>query len=203
MEITAMECALLLWLAASGGAEDREALRFAYSSEQGFDTSCGLSALSCLLSTYWGLETSELELSEDCFGPKDEGDFSVSLFELQGLLIARGFAAAACQMSLDGLAAAVARYPPVLVHYDEPKSHFALVLAVKDGLVATADPAEGTVALSRGDFEARWSGYAILVARLGSRPCEGALTAAVAQCLGRDDLLGRVEARGAEGWLGR
>jgi predicted double-glycine peptidase len=196
MEFAAMGLALLLWLAAPGGIEDRETLRFACSSEQGFDTSCGLSALACLLKTYWGRETSELELAEECFGGREEGDYTVSLAGLKGLLVARGFVAAACQMSYAQLAEAAANYPPVLVHYDAPKGHFALVLAVKEEGVITADPAEGTIILSRGDFEGRWSGYAVLAARADSRPEGEAMEAAIAQCMGRDRLLERVEARG-------
>jgi predicted double-glycine peptidase len=196
MEITAMELALLLWLAAPGCIEDREELRFAYSSEQGFDTSCGLSTLVCLLKTYWGWEASELELAEECFGGREGGDYSVSLAGLKSLLVARGFVAAACQMSFSQLVEAVARYPPVLVHYDAPKPHFALVLAVREEGVITADPAEGTVLRSRSDFERRWSGYALLAARPDSRPEGEAIAAAIAQCLGREGLLERVEARG-------
>lgn len=195
MQFTALELALSLWLAAPGGLEDRETLRFAYSSEQGFDTSCGLSTLACLLKTYWGQETSEIELARECFGGRAEGDYSVSLAGLKGLLVARGFAAAACQMSFPQLAEAAARFPPVLVHYDAPRGHFALVLAVNEEGVITADPAEGTVILSRGDFEGRWSGYAILAALPDSRPEGGAIEAAIAQCMGRRRLLERAEAR--------
>jgi len=196
MEFAAIELALLLWLSPQGGLEDRETLRFAYSSEQGFDTSCGLSALACLLETYWGREASELELADECFGHGEEGDYSVSLAGLKELLVARGFVAAACQMSFAQLAEAAAAYPPVLVHYDAPKGHFALVLAAVEEGVITADPAEGTVILSRGDFEGRWSGYAVLAARPDARPDSKAMEAALAQCLGRDRLLEVAEARG-------
>lgn len=184
-----LELAFLIWMAASGGLRDREALRFAYSSEQGFDSSCGLSALSCLLGTYWGAEASEAELAEDCFGAKEEGDYTVSLSELLSLLRARGFAAAALKLSYAELERAAAAFPPVLAHYERPRGHFALVLTTAQGLVATADPAEGCVLLNRADFEARWSGYVILACGPDSGPDSAALAAAIGQCLGRRRLL--------------
>ena len=45
-----MKLALLLLLLS--GTTDRESLRFTYSTEQGYDTSCGLTTLSCLMDKY-------------------------------------------------------------------------------------------------------------------------------------------------------
>ena len=171
----------------------KEELRFRGAAEQGFDTSCGLSAAACLMSEYWGLPASEGELAAAL--PRSRllaGDLRVSLADLKAALEARGFAARAYRMDFEELAAAAARHAPVLVHYDRPEGHFALVLGVAGGRVVAADPATGTAALGRADFLRRYGGLALLAARRDLARDEGALKAALALAGGRAELLERV-----------
>ncbi len=178
---------------------DKERLRFEHSYEQGFDSSCGLSALACLMSLYWNAETDEEALAESVFGAKEAGDYTVSFADLVRLLEKAGFAAAAYRLDYAGLVDAAARYAPILVHYDKPEPHFALVLHADASGLVTADPAEGTRLLDRAAFEARWSGAALFARSPGRGPDSGALREAADRAAGRARLLetaARASARG-------
>lgn len=154
---------LAILLLALSETIDKESLRFAYSMEQGYDTSCGLATLACFMDRFWGVEADETALAKEFFLDKlAEGDLTVTFSEMARILEARGFAWKAYRMSFPQLAAA-AGYAPLIVHYDKPEGHFALVLSLSDSELIIADPAEGTIVLGRGYFESRWSG-AVLVA---------------------------------------
>jgi hypothetical protein len=172
--------------------QSREELRFAYSAEQGYDTSCGLSTLACLFDTYWSIPSNEFSLAREFLADKlIKGDFTVSFADLTSILKARGFTYAAFRMDFGQLKAAMAKYAPILVHYDRPEGHFALALDVADGRIILADPAEGTVARERGEFESRWSGYCLLATLPGGRLSRDKLAKAVESVLGRETLLDR------------
>jgi predicted double-glycine peptidase len=155
---------LAIFLLALSETIDKESLRFAYSTEQGYDSSCGLTTLACLMDRFWGVPADETTLANEFFADKlAMGDLTVTFAEMARILEARGFAWKAYRMNFEQLAAAAIGYAPLIIHYDRPEGHFALVLSLKDGAVIIADPAEGTIALGRGHFESKWSG-AVLVA---------------------------------------
>lgn len=198
-----MRTGLFLALILMSGMTDRESRRFAYAREQGRDDSCGLQALACFLELYWGLPAEESELFEDLVSASVPGEgsglprigsWTVSLRELRLILEGQGFVAEAYRMGFEGLVKASAPYAPLIVHYDRPQGHFAvLVGALADGVVV-ADPASGLLFLPRQDFESRWSG-AVLIARLpGMAPDERAMASAMAAALGPAALLGRTAA---------
>ncbi len=156
------------------GAVDRESLRFAYSTEQGYDTSCGLTTLACFMDRYWGVSSDEFSLAREFLAGKIAGgDFTVSFADMAAILKAKGFAYKAYQMSYDQLEKAVAKYAPIIVHYDKPEGHFALVLAIRGDAVLTADPAEGTISRERASFESRWSGKVLVAALPGKESRRG------------------------------
>lgn len=144
----------------------KESLRFQYTLEQGFDTSCGMSVVATALDLYWGVPTDEDELIETALGEKlEDGDYTVSLADMAGAFESRGVAARAFRLDWDGLVGMAAKgYAPIVVHYDEPEKHFALLLGFKDGRAVTVDPARGLESLSREAFEARYSGTAMALA---------------------------------------
>jgi uncharacterized protein len=181
---------------------DSESLRFVYSSEQGADTSCGLSTLSCLMNTYWGCTTDETSLALELFSTGKEENFTTSFADMIRLLRAHGFACQAYNMTFTQLGQAVAKYAPVIIHYGKPEGHFALVLAMSDSTLVTADPAQGTVAQERGAFESAWSGYVLLAALPKQKPKREIVAAAVESVLGREELLDRaaIVATGGSGW---
>jgi len=144
----------------------KESLRFQYTMEQGFDTSCGMSVVATALALYWGVPTDEAELLESTIGEKlEDGDYTVSLADMAKAFEARGVAARAFRLDWDGLEGLVSKgYAPLVVHYAEPDKHFALLLGFKDGRAVTVDPARGLESLSREAFERRYSGAAMALA---------------------------------------
>jgi ABC-type bacteriocin/lantibiotic exporter with double-glycine peptidase domain len=144
----------------------KESLRFQYTMEQGFDTSCGMSVVATALDRYGGVPTNEVELIEHTLGDKlEDGVYTVSLADMAKAFDSRGVATRAFKLDWDGLASLIDKgYAPLVVHYDEPEKHFALLLGFKDGRAVTVDPARGLESLSREVFEARYSGTAMALA---------------------------------------
>lgn len=196
-----MPMRLFLLLLVFSETVDRESLRFAYSTEQGFDTSCGLTALSCLMDRYWSVPSDEVSLARDFLAERIAGgDLTVSFADMAAILKAKGFSCKAYQMTFDQLEKAVAGYAPVIVHYDKPEGHFALVLAVRDGSVLTADPAEGTISKGQATFESLWSGN-VMLAALPSRAVNLELIEEAKRSVwGRSELLDRAALAGIAGW---
>jgi len=196
-----MKLFLLLFLLS--GTTDRESLRFEYSIEQGFDTSCGLTTLSCLMDRYWGIPANEVSLARDFLAEKIVvGDLTVSFADMAAILKAKGFSCKAYQMNFGQLEKAVAKYAPIIVHYDRPEGHFALVLAVRDGSVLTADPAEGTISREQAAFESLWSGNVMLAALPGRAVNIELIEEAKRSVWGRGELLERaaLAGTGVAGW---
>lgn len=144
----------------------KESLRFQYTMEQGFDTSCGMSVVATALNLYWGVPTDELELIESTMGGKlENGVYTVSLADMAQAFEGRGLATRAYRLGWVELEGLIAKgYAPVVVHYSEPKKHFALLLGFKGGRAITVDPARGLESLSRKAFEERYSGTVMALA---------------------------------------
>jgi predicted double-glycine peptidase len=193
----------LMSLLLFSSVEDREARRFRYSFEQGYDDSCGLQVIACFLSLYWGIEASEEELAaESEVLWKASGEERTSFADMEALLSARGFSAAAYALDYPGLLGAAGRYAPLIIHYARPAGHFALVLAADEEGAVVADPSFGVERLGRGEFCSRWSGSALLAVLPGKRPRAGVLAAAVAEPRARANMVadaGRAVRRGAFG----
>lgn len=145
----------------------KEALRFAFIGEQRGDTSCGLAALAALIGIYRGEAMDELRLAglASELAGADEGGVPLDLSLLLTLARRLGFPAEAFRLDYPRLREAAALYAPILVHYDRPRGHFALVLSAGRDLVVAADPARGLEALSARRFMARWSGAVLVVAK--------------------------------------
>lgn len=139
----------------------REELRFAHVDEQGWDASCGYAALGSLLSRYRGVPVDEEALLGLSATGGGKAVVKVSLAELIRLVRSLGLEARPWKMPFEALAGVVAASAPVLVHYDRPRGHFALVLAAGPLGVVTADPARGLELLTRDQFLARWSGVVL------------------------------------------
>lgn len=193
---------LLSLLLALSDVRDAESLRFLWCAEQGWDSSCGLAAVSSLMDIYWSVPASEAELASDLIARRGGGElFPFSFADMIALLGSRGFRARAYRMSLEQLASAMG-YAPIIAHYDKPEGHFVLLLSVGEGLVVTADPAQGLLGLSEEAFLARWSGNVLLVARPGSAAGPGRVAEAAASAIGRWALLEREAAAAGVGLRG-
>jgi ABC-type bacteriocin/lantibiotic exporter with double-glycine peptidase domain len=145
-----------------------EELRFAYNSKQGVDTSCGIAATASLLNQYWNIPVSEADLYQGMiFNNAHEGDanYSISFKTIIDCLSQYGVAARAYKMDWEGLRNALAKgYAPILIHYDKPNPHFALLLHIEEDFAFAADPAKGFEFVGRKEFERNYSGNALLAA---------------------------------------
>jgi len=149
-----------------------EDLRFTAIEKQGFDTSCGVAVTASLLATYWNIPVAESDLYQDMILDRLDGtgaNYTISFATMLDYLPRRGVAGKAYRMDWDALADSLAKgYAPVVINYDKPKPHFALLLAVNAGdtgaFAVVADPARGTGLVSRAVFEAEYSGNALLTA---------------------------------------
>jgi len=177
---------------------DRESLRFIHSSEQGYDTSCGLTTLACLIDRYWGIPADERSLAETYLADKlAVENLTISFADMALILNAKGFVWKAYRMSFDQLERAAAACAPMIIHYDKPEGHFALLISARDGELVIGDPAEGTTLRGRKYFESRWSGAVLAVVKPDGTLNEKALEAATLWAQGRSALLDKSARRNA------
>ncbi len=144
----------------------KESLRFQYSQEQGYDNSCGMSVSSTVLENYWNIPTNELELVEQSLGAKLlEGNYTVNFSDMASIFTIREIASKAYKMDWNGLISIIDKgFAPVIVHYEKPEKHFALLLGFNDGRGITVDPARGLESISKSEFMKRFSGNVLVLA---------------------------------------
>ncbi|HOJ98807.1 MAG TPA: cysteine peptidase family C39 domain-containing protein [Termitinemataceae bacterium] len=153
-----------------------EPLRFSHVAEQGYDTSCGLSVLSDLVSRYWNYPLSEETLVSEWFTLRQtsershtndigraEEDYTISFKDMQDLLARHGFVSRGFRFSYDQLVKAARSYAPLILHFADQEGHFVLCLAAEEEYLVIADPAEGVYWLSRDALLSHWQGYALLI----------------------------------------
>jgi ABC-type bacteriocin/lantibiotic exporter with double-glycine peptidase domain len=187
----------LTLLLALGRTVPKEDLRFMYVMEQGMDASCGMAAVATALSLYWRVPVREAELLAGLFslGAEVDGreDGTVSLASMAAALGDNGISTRAFRVDWDGLEAILARgYAPLVVHYDWPDPHFALLLEISGEVAVLADPARGLETLGRAGFEKRYSGVAMALASHSRQRDEDALETAIRAARGRRAMLERV-----------
>ncbi len=148
--------------------QSKESLRFRGVSEQRYDTSCAFASVATLLSLYWGIEAREKGLLKQFFGALDkknpEKEYTINMLQLRQLIQERGLEAAGFKMNAQQLAQVSGRYAPILVHYQKPTEHFALLLGTIDAYFVMADPARGIEILSERQLERRRDALVLLVA---------------------------------------
>jgi predicted double-glycine peptidase len=139
---------------------------------QTFDFSCGAAALATMLTYYWGVPTTEIDVmkvlrsrypEQDWKSLQDRGFSFDDLIWAAGKL---GFEAQGAEVSAGQLAKLDG---PVIVHLDKGKfQHFSVARAAKAGHVFLSDPVVGTVTLSLGEFEEQYTGNALAVWKRGA-----------------------------------
>jgi predicted double-glycine peptidase len=145
-----------------------EELRFVPVYKQGYDTSCGISATATLLSVYWGVPVAEADMYQDMildrFAPED-ANYTISMLTIMEYLKKHALASQAYRMDWDALADTLRKgYAPVMVHYGEPRPHFALLLGIEQNFALVADPAFGIQWVNSAVFVNNYSGNALLTA---------------------------------------
>lgn len=142
----------------------KEYLRFEYINKQVVDTSCGYSSVASLLSLYWPFGADEQTLLYTYAEQADDADsYSVSLLEIERIILDHGLHCRSYRMDFDQLLEA-RPFLPYLAHYDKPDSHYVCILGINRDFVIVGDPSSGVEIVDRRRFTFRWSGVVTLVA---------------------------------------
>jgi predicted double-glycine peptidase len=131
---------------------------------QQFDFSCGSAALSTLLTHHYRYPVTEQAVFEQMFAHGDQQKIrqeGFSLLDMKRFLQAHGFDANGFELPLDSLAEA--GIPGIVLINERGYNHFVVVKGMRKGRVLFGDPAGGTRAMPRADFEAMWVGRILFV----------------------------------------
>jgi len=141
-----------------------QAARSASTVLQKYDFSCGSAAVATLLSHHYGYRVSEQEVLQAMYAKGDQEKIrkeGFSLLDMKLYLEGLGFEADGFQQTLDKLAEA--RLPAIVLVNEGRYQHFVVVKGLRDGRVLVGDPARGTRAIAREDFEKLWVGGLLFV----------------------------------------
>jgi predicted double-glycine peptidase len=147
-----------------------EDLRFTHVYKQGYDTSCGVAVTASLLNTYWSIPIAEADLYQSLILDQTSEDeeavtYTVNLLIIAEYLKTQGIQSRSYKMDWETLEDSLKKgYGPVLVHYEKPDPHFALLLHMEGGYAFVADPARGFGLVDRRWFMQNYSGNALLTA---------------------------------------
>jgi ABC-type bacteriocin/lantibiotic exporter with double-glycine peptidase domain len=145
-----------------------EDLRFTYVYKQGYDTSCGVAVTATLLNTYWNIPITEEDLYQSLILDQTDEDtvtYTVSLYTIAEYLKTWGIQSRPYKMDLETLDDSLKKgYAPVLIHYEKPVPHFALLVHMEAGYAFVADPARGFGLVDTQQFMKNYSGNTLLTA---------------------------------------
>lgn len=145
-----------------------EDLRFTHTYKQGFDTSCGIAATATLLSYFWNIPISEEEMYLDMIvNSYQERDiiYNVTFLTIANYLRQKGIQTRAYKMDWQILQDTLEKgFTPILIHYEKPTPHFALLVHIENNYAFVSDPARGFELVERNRFTEIYSGNAMLTA---------------------------------------
>jgi len=147
-----------------------EELRFTNTYKQGYDSSCGIAVTATLLNTYWQIPITEAELYNDMIINRYDKEtetvnYTVSFLNISDYLSTKGIQARAYKMNWTTLEEMLGKgFEPIIIHYNKPNPHFALLIHIYDNFAFVADPAKGFELVERKRFEKNYSGNALLTA---------------------------------------
>ncbi|MBK6006398.1 C39 family peptidase [Ramlibacter ginsenosidimutans] len=141
-----------------------QAARTATTVLQKYDFSCGSAAISTLLTHHYGHPVSEQEVLQEMYAKGDQQKIrqeGFSMLDMKQYLESLGYAADGFQQPLEKLAEA--GLPAIVLVNEGNYHHFVVVKGLRDGRVLIGDPARGTRALTREEFEKLWLGGLLFV----------------------------------------
>ena len=141
-------------------------LRFRDTVRQKFDFSCGSAALATLLTHHYNHPVSEQQVFAEMYERGDKEKIQregFSLLDMKTYLAARGFEADGYKADLEKLE--TARVPAIALIRERGYHHFVVVKGLLNGRVLIGDPAVGTRAMSREQFERLWVNGVLFVIR--------------------------------------
>lgn len=131
---------------------------------QKYDFSCGSAALATLLTHHYGHPVSEQTVFQEMYSHGDQQKIQnegFSLLDMKRFLASRGFEADGFEQPLDKLAEA--KLPAIVLIDDNGYHHFVVVKGLQADRVLIGDPSQGTRAVPRQAFEARWKSRLLFV----------------------------------------
>jgi predicted double-glycine peptidase len=138
--------------------------RFKTTIPQKYDFSCGSAATATLLTFQYGHPVSEAEVFQRMFALGDQKRIRAqgfSLLDMQRYLASKGFEANGFELPLEKLIEE--RVPAIVLLNDRGYRHFVVVKGLKGGRVLVGDPARGTRAMSRKQFDRLWDNRVLFV----------------------------------------
>jgi uncharacterized protein len=131
---------------------------------QKYDFSCGSAAVATLLTHHYGIPTDETAVFKAMWtqgDPEKIRTAGFSMLDMHNYLKSRGLAVNGFRTTLDRVAEA--RVPVIALITTNGYAHFVVVSGISDARVLLADPAAGTKAIPRSEFEAGWNGIVLVV----------------------------------------
>lgn len=145
-----------------------EEMRFTHVYKQGYDTSCGIAVTAALLNHYWNIPIEEPDLYQAMILDRIEDDsatYTISFLNIMQYLQHHQIAGRAYKMDWDTLQDTLHKgFAPVIINYDKPNPHFALLLHLEHNFAFVADPAKGFEIVDKPTFEKNYSGNSLLTA---------------------------------------
>jgi hypothetical protein len=131
---------------------------------QKFDFSCGSAAIATLLTHHYGTPIDEQTVFTQMYAHGDQSKIQregFSLLDMKRFLASLGFEADGFQQPIDRLLEA--RIPAIVLVNENGYQHFVVVKGLQGDRVLVGDPAQGTRALAREDFESLWQSKLLFV----------------------------------------
>lgn len=138
--------------------------RFRTTVPQKYDFSCGSAATATLLAYQYGHHVTEADVFNAMYASGDQARIRVegfSLLDMQRYLRSLGYEADGFDLPLDKLLEE--GLPAIVLLNDRGYRHFVVVKGMKAGRVLIGDPARGTRAMSRQQFERLWDNRVLFV----------------------------------------
>ncbi|HEX5312729.1 C39 family peptidase [Aquabacterium sp.] len=141
-----------------------QAARLASTIRQQYDFSCGSAAVATLLTHHYGFPVSEQDVFEQMYQRGDQPKIQregFSMYDMKLFLQELGFEADGFEQSLDKLAEA--KVPAIVLINEHGYNHFVVIKGLKDDRVLLGDPASGTRAVPREEFDVSWPNRLLFV----------------------------------------
>ncbi|GAB6196834.1 C39 family peptidase [Lysobacter xanthus] len=138
--------------------------RFRTTVRQRFDFSCGSAATATLLTYQYGKPVTEADVFKAMFEKGDQAKIrkeGFSLLDMRAYLASMGYQADGFELPLDKLAEE--KVPAIVLLNDRGYRHFVVVKGVRGDRILLGDPARGTRAMARSQFERLWDNRVLFV----------------------------------------
>ena len=140
------------------------AQRFATTTRQQYDFSCGSAALATLLTYHYGTPVTEAAIFQRMYQDGDQARIrreGFSLLDMKRYLARRGLTADGFQQPLDKLFAN--RLPAIVLLSENGYHHFVVIKGGDSERVLLGDPSIGTRSMPRARFDALWPSKLLFV----------------------------------------